>query len=50
MKYRIRRIYMDGSVYAFERNRLSLFQVFAGRPGESGSNDYPYNRRQLHIP
>jgi len=47
-KYRIWRIYMAGSAYAFERNWLALFQVLGGRPGETGAADYPYNRRHLY--
>ena len=47
-KYRIWRIYMAGSAYAFERNWLGLFQVLAGRPDGQGVADYPYNRRHVY--
>jgi len=46
-KYRIWRIYMAGSAYAFERNWLALFQVLGGRPWPDGRQEYPFNRRHL---
>ncbi len=46
-KYRIWRIYMAGSAYAFERNWLALFQILGGKPLPDGRQDYPFNRRHL---
>jgi cyclopropane-fatty-acyl-phospholipid synthase len=46
-KYRIWRIYMAGSAYAFERNWLALFQILGGKPLSDGRQEYPFNRRHL---
>jgi cyclopropane-fatty-acyl-phospholipid synthase len=47
-KYRIWRIYMAGSAYAFDRNWLALFQLLGGRPLEAGRQTYPFNRRHVY--
>jgi len=47
-KYRIWRIYMAGSAYAFERNWLALFQILGGRPLDDGRQVYPFNRRHVY--
>jgi len=49
-RYRIWRIYMAGSAFAFERNWISLFQVVAGRPFENGELPYPLTRAHLYQP
>lgn len=46
-KYRIWRIYMAGSAYAFERNWLALFQILGGKPLPDGRQEYPFTRRHL---
>lgn len=48
-KYRIWRIYMAGSAYAFQRNWLALFQVLAGKPLDDGRQEYPFNRRHIYV-
>lgn len=48
-KYRIWRIYMAGSAYAFERNWLALFQVLGGKPLDGGRQEYPFNRRHVYV-
>ncbi len=48
-KYRIWRIYMAGSAYAFQRNWLALFQVLGGKPLADGRQDYPFNRRHVYV-
>jgi cyclopropane-fatty-acyl-phospholipid synthase len=47
-KYRIWRIYMAGSAYAFERNWLSLYQVLAGKPLADGTLPYPLTREHMY--
>jgi cyclopropane-fatty-acyl-phospholipid synthase len=47
-KYRIWRIYMAGSAYAFEHNWMALFQILGGRPHRDGTQDYPFNRRHVY--
>ncbi|MBI5938065.1 MAG: class I SAM-dependent methyltransferase [Betaproteobacteria bacterium] len=47
-KYRIWRIYMAGSAFAFDRNWLALFQILGGKPGADGRQDYPFNRRHVY--
>ncbi|HKA42950.1 MAG TPA: class I SAM-dependent methyltransferase [Burkholderiales bacterium] len=48
--YRIWRVYMAGSAYAFERGWMSIYQVLAGKPLPSGglalpsTRDYVYSR------
>ena len=48
-RYRIWRIYMAGSAYAFDHNWLALFQVLAGKPDAQGKLDYPYNRSYVYA-
>jgi len=48
-KYRIWRIYMAGSAYAFERNWMALFQILGGKPHSSGKEEYPFNRRHIYV-
>jgi cyclopropane-fatty-acyl-phospholipid synthase len=48
-KYRIWRIYMAGSAYAFEHNWMALFQILGGRPHRGGAQDYPFNRRHVYT-
>ncbi len=48
-KYRIWRIYMAGSAYAFQRNWLALFQVLGGKPLDGGRQEYPFNRRHVYV-
>ena len=47
-KYRIWRIYMAGSAYAFERNWMALFQILGGRPLKGGKQEYPFSRRHVY--
>ncbi|MCB5189618.1 class I SAM-dependent methyltransferase [Methylobacillus arboreus] len=47
-KYRIWRIYMAGSAFAFDHNWLALFQIVAGKPDSQGILDYPYNRSHVY--
>jgi cyclopropane-fatty-acyl-phospholipid synthase len=44
---RIWRLYMAASAVAFERNRLSIHQVLAVRPGADGSSRMPPSRDWL---
>jgi cyclopropane-fatty-acyl-phospholipid synthase len=46
--YRIWRIYMAGSAYAFERGWLSIFQVLAGRPRENVAAPRPSTREDIY--
>jgi cyclopropane-fatty-acyl-phospholipid synthase len=47
-KYRIWRIYMAGSAYAFERNWMALYQLLGGRPLADGRQEYPFSRRHVY--
>jgi hypothetical protein len=47
--YRVWRIYMAGSAYAFERNWLALFQILAGRPRNDGVQEYPFTRHHVYL-
>ncbi len=47
-RFRIWRIYMAGSAYAFERGWLSVFQVLAAKPQESGVVSYPLTREHVY--
>jgi cyclopropane-fatty-acyl-phospholipid synthase len=47
-KYRIWRIYMAGSAYAFERGWLSLWQVLAGKPLADGALPHPLTRDYMY--
>ena len=46
--FRIWRIYMAGSAYAFERGWLSIFQVLAARPYEGGATALPLTRDYIY--
>lgn len=48
-KYRIWRIYMAGSAYAFDNNWLALFQILGGRPAEDGRQEYPFTRKHVYC-
>ena len=48
-KYRIWRIYMAGSAYAFERNWMALFQILGGKAHKAGKQEYPFNRRHVYV-
>lgn len=48
-RFRIWRIYMAGSAYAFERGWLSLFQVLAAKPLENGAVPYPLTREHVYA-
>lgn len=48
-RFRIWRIYMAGSAYAFERGWLSLFQVLAAKPLENGAVAYPLTREHVYA-
>ncbi len=47
-RFRIWRIYMAGSAYAFERGWLSLFQLLAGKPLENGALPKPLTREYVY--
>jgi len=47
-KYRIWRIYMGGSAYAFERGWMELWQVLAGKGVHGGQPHYPYRRDYMY--
>jgi cyclopropane-fatty-acyl-phospholipid synthase len=46
--YRIWRIYMAGSAYAFERGWMSVYQVLAGRPAADGALGVPITRDYIY--
>ncbi len=48
-KYRIWRIYMAGSAYAFDRGWMELWQVLAGKGIAGTQPNYPYNRSYLYT-
>jgi cyclopropane-fatty-acyl-phospholipid synthase len=48
-RYRIWRIYMAGSAFAFDNNWLALFQILGGKPDQNGRQDYPFNRRHIYA-
>lgn len=48
-RYRIWRIYMAGSAYAFERGWISIFQILAGKPLEDGSLPHPLTREYMYA-
>lgn len=48
-RYRIWRIYMAGSAYAFQRNWLALFQILGGKPLPGGAQEYPFTRRHVYV-
>ncbi|NWG88016.1 MAG: class I SAM-dependent methyltransferase [Hydrogenophilaceae bacterium] len=48
-RYRIWRIYMAGSAFAFDHNWLALFQILGGKPDQNGRQDYPFTRRHIYA-
>jgi cyclopropane-fatty-acyl-phospholipid synthase len=48
-RYRIWRIYMAGSAFAFERNWMALYQLLGGRPLADGRQHYPFTRRHVYA-
>lgn len=48
-KYRIWQIYMAGSAHAFSRGWMSVFQVLAAKPLESGAVNYPLTREHVYA-
>jgi cyclopropane-fatty-acyl-phospholipid synthase len=48
-RFRVWRIYMAGSAYAFERGWLSLYQLLAARPHADGRVEYPPTREHLYA-
>jgi len=49
-RFRVWRIYMAGSAYAFERGWLSLFQLLAGKPHPDGRLPRPLTREYMYAP
>jgi cyclopropane-fatty-acyl-phospholipid synthase len=49
-KFRIWRIYLAGSAYAFERGWLSIFQLLAGKPLPGGRLPHPSTREYMYRP
>ena len=47
-RYRIWRIYMAGSAYAFDRGWLSLWQLLAGKPLADGRLPHPLTRDYMY--
>jgi cyclopropane-fatty-acyl-phospholipid synthase len=47
-RFRVWRIYMAGSAHAFDRGWLSLFQILAGRPLDSGTLPKPLTRDYMY--
>jgi len=48
-KYRIWQIYMAGSAWAFERGWLSIYQLLAGRPDDTGRVLRPWTREHVYA-
>jgi len=48
-KYRIWRIYMAGSAYAFDNGWLELWQVLAGKAANGKQPNYPYLRDYMYA-
>ena len=48
-RYRIWRIYMAGSAYAFERGWISIFQLLGVKPLADGSMPYPLTRDHVYA-
>lgn len=48
-RYRVWRIYMAGSAYAFERGWISIFQILGGKPLADGSLPYPLTRAHVYA-
>jgi cyclopropane-fatty-acyl-phospholipid synthase len=49
-KYRVWRIYLAGSAYAFDRGWLSIFQLLAGKPLADGRLPHPPTRDYMYAP
>lgn len=47
-KYRIWRIYMAGSAYAFDHGWMELWQVLAGKPVDGRQPNYRFNRAHFY--
>ena len=47
-KYRIWRIYMAGSAYAFDQGWMELWQVVAGKAKAGEQPNYPFNRDYMY--
>ncbi len=47
-KYRIWRIYMAGSAYAFDHGWMELWQILAGKPVEGRQPNYPFTRAHFY--
>lgn len=47
--YRVWRLYMAASAYAFASGRVSLAQVLLGRPDEHGQVEIPRTREDLYT-
>lgn len=48
-RYRIWRIYMAGSAFAFDSNWLALFQILGGKPTKEGRQAYPFTRKHIYA-
>ncbi|HQT29678.1 MAG TPA: cyclopropane-fatty-acyl-phospholipid synthase family protein [Thiobacillus sp.] len=48
-KYRIWRIYMGGSAYAFEHDWMELWQVLAGKAIDGSQPNYPFKRDYIYC-
>jgi cyclopropane-fatty-acyl-phospholipid synthase len=46
-KYRVWRVYLMGSAYAFDHDEISVFQVVCSKAGLASSN-LPYSRRHMY--
>ena len=47
-RFRVWRIYLAGSAYAFDRGWLSLWQLLAGKPLPDGRLPHPLTRRYMY--
>jgi cyclopropane-fatty-acyl-phospholipid synthase len=47
-RFRVWRIYLAGSAYAFDRGWLSLFQLLAGKPFPDGKLPHPATREYMY--
>ena len=47
-KYRIWRIYMGGSAYAFDHGWMELWQVLAGKGIAGNQPSYPFRRDYIY--
>ena len=46
--YRIWRLFMSGSAYGFETDRLNLYQALLVKPGRAGESGLPLTRADLY--